>query len=113
LRTADQVYQVHKSADVWSFAIVLHAVMFADLPWAAALSSDRDYADFVGLGPGASRTQPWSLLATDFREVVLAMLSPNPNDRPDVATVAVAIRGEWLMDCACHAMVDDAEYSSE
>ena len=53
LRTADQVYQVHKSADVWSFAIVLHAVMFADLPWAAALSSDRDYADFVGLGPGA------------------------------------------------------------
>ena len=56
-------------------------------------------------------SQPWSLLATDFREVVLAMLSPNPDDRPDVATVAVAIRGEWLTDCA---MLDpEAEYSSE
>ena len=51
------------------------------------------------------------MLATDFREVVLAMLSPNPDDRPDVATVAVAIRGEWLTDCA---MLDpEAEYSSE
>lgn len=53
LRATDQTYTVLKSADVWSFAIVLHAVMFADLPWASALSSDRDYADFVSLGPRA------------------------------------------------------------
>lgn len=111
LRATDQTYTVLKSADVWSFAIVLHAVMFADLPWASALSSDRDYADFVSLGPRARASQPWSLLATDFREVVLAMLSPNPEDRPDVATVTVAIGGEWLTD---YAMRDpEEEYASE
>ena len=94
----------------------LFVLLFWAMPSVEAPLTPAAY--FTQLGPCipsclTSRTQPWSLLATDFREVVLAMLSPNPEDRPDVATVAVALRGEWLIDCACHAMVDDAEYSSE
>lgn len=94
-------YTVLKSADVWAFAIVMYAVIFADLPWdKALLQTDPDYTEFVSSCDQylISKMQPWSLLATNMQSTMFRMLAPDPRDRASMSEVAAEVRGRWLND---------------
>lgn len=94
-------YCVQKAADVWAFAVVIYVVIFADLPWDKAIEEiDDDYAEFrddcrTGL---VSRVQPWALLEPTMQHTIFRMLAPNPDERPPMSEVVLAVRQSWLLD---------------
>lgn len=71
------------SQDVWSLGIVLHGILFADLPWQEASRTDAEYAAYC-------RTESLSsspILATPMAALLHAMLKPNPAQRATMADV--------------------------
>jgi len=103
-------YTVVMSADIWAFAIVLHTVIFADLPWEKAVRCDGEYAGFVAAGVDAGLQQPWCLLDPTFRGVLLRMLSATPELRPNMMEVCAAVQGQWLNEMDLSSMVNDAPF---
>eukprot|EP00037_Helgoeca_nana_P031314 m.398557 g.398557 ORF g.398557 m.398557 type:complete len:777 (-) comp28372_c0_seq10:45-2375(-) len=83
--------------DMWSFGIVLYAVIFAELPWNQANERDVDFVSFVS-HPDIHISEPWSLLHPQLRECILAMLSVSAGHRRSAVNVGIALRGPWLLD---------------
>lgn len=94
---AREVYhRVECAADVWSFAIVLYSVLLCDLPWDLAGVYDDSYNWFIN-DPTIRTHEPWALLAGPLLDLMLAMLTADPSQRPTMEEVAVNIRGPWLL----------------
>jgi serine/threonine protein kinase len=85
--------------DIWSFGIVLYAVIFASLPWDQATERDVDFVEFVS-HRDTSHCEPWSLLHPNVRGCVLAMLDVIPRNRPSAVSIGIALRGPWMEDIA-------------
>lgn len=90
-------YEVSFAADVWAFAIVLHTVIFADLPWEKAVIHDDEYDEFR-LEDDPESMQPWCLLHQQLRNTIVRMLHASPTQRPTMIEVTAAVRGPWLND---------------
>ena len=65
-------YTLQPVQDVWSFAAVLYAILFADLPWAMARHDDPDFRAFVRLGMREDMA-PWCLLSRPLKVIFLAL----------------------------------------
>jgi len=96
---ADSLHTVEYAVDVWAFAIVIYSVLLCDLPWDFAAVEDDSYNCFVNDSSVRTR-EPWSVLAAPLLDLMLAMLSPDPDIRPEMADVAREIRGPWLLTSA-------------
>ena len=81
-------------SDMWSFALVLYAAIFFDIPWLEATEHDDEFVDFVN--GAVAEEEPWTVLAPEFRQCMLQMLSINPAERPPAEHVLVVLRGPWL-----------------
>lgn len=77
-------YKLEFSQDVWSFGIVLYAVLFADLPWEKARPSDPDFTLFCSLGGVSSRIHPFQHVSTPMRQFFKMLFSFNPKKRPSM-----------------------------
>jgi calcium-dependent protein kinase len=75
-------YTLEMSQDVWSFGIVLYAVLFADLPWEKARPSDQDFALFCNLGGVSSRIHPFQHVSSSMRKFFRMIFAFNPQKRP-------------------------------
>ena len=92
-------YKITFEQDVWSLAVVLYAVLFADLPWSSACMDDIDFPSFAESGI-TDHHAPWCLLAKPMRDVMRKLLSVSPHRRPSMADVAAffALKPPWLTD---------------
>ena len=77
---------VSAAQDVWSLGIVLYAILFADLPWEAAVETDADYMRYVGSGLLGSSLGT-IMLSKHMFSLLRRMLAPNPADRCTIAEV--------------------------
>jgi len=93
------LYKITAAQDVWSFAIVLYAVLFADLPWSTAYLGDPDFANYAENGI-ADHMAPWCLLSLPMRDLMRQLLSVSPHRRPTFHQVAdfFASKTPWLSD---------------
>eukprot|EP00041_Stephanoeca_diplocostata_P028459 m.807723 g.807723 ORF g.807723 m.807723 type:complete len:577 (+) comp23380_c0_seq2:212-1942(+) len=89
-------YVVATGADVWSYAIVLFAMIFADLPWDEATRNDEVYTAFVR-APAVEEMHPWSLIAPELRQILLQCFS-HISRRPSMTELVSVVSGEWLME---------------
>lgn len=89
-------YVVATGADVWSFAIVVFAMIFADLPWDEATRNDEVYTAFVR-APAIEEMHPWSLIAPELRQVFLQCFS-HISRRPTMVDMVNVVCGDWLME---------------
>eukprot|EP00038_Savillea_parva_P009047 m.180849 g.180849 ORF g.180849 m.180849 type:complete len:344 (+) comp15120_c0_seq1:157-1188(+) len=78
-------YHLDTSQDVWSFGIVLYAVLFADLPWEKARPTDADFALFCRLGGVSPRVHPFQHVSAPMRKFFRLLLAFNPKKRPTMA----------------------------
>ena len=92
----DVEYTVDYSSDVWSFAIVLYSVLLWDLPWEMAYVYDDSYNWFVN-DMAKRQREPWVLLTEPLFAMLMAMLSPDPAERPMMRDIAASISLPWLL----------------
>lgn len=92
-------YKVEKSQDVWSFGIVMYAVLFADLPWSRADRYDPDFSLYVEHQIG-DHMGPWCLLSTQLLTLYRRMLAIHPTRRTNFDTINDFFVGgnPWLAD---------------
>lgn len=83
-RTANP-YKIEKAQDVWSFGIVLYAVLFADLPWEKAKPRDQDFRLFCSKGGVSARLHPFHFTSAPMMQFLGMVLSIIPNHRPTMA----------------------------
>ena len=109
---ANGTYTLLKSQDVWSFGIVLYAILFADLPWENAKDSDVEFAEFTRTGVSG----PFHLLSTEMRSLMKKLLSLDAAQRPTMDQVVATLEGmghAWLAgpaECTVdYAVKNDAE----
>lgn len=86
------------SADVWSFGIMLYAMLFEDLPWEIATPRDPDYLQFIKDGGVDPNVAPYSRLQPSICALLSMMLAPEPRNRCTMAQAAafLAKRREWF-----------------
>lgn len=101
VRSRSAAYSVTKAQDVWSFGVVMYAVLFNDLPWEKASENDADYADMLHQG-GIQRGLPQQeVLSVQMRKFMCGMLAVDPAERITMQEVADFLGGEsraapWL-----------------
>lgn len=78
-------YSIEKSQDVWSFGIVLYAVLFADLPWEKAKPKDADFRLFCTLGGVSPRLHPFHFTSPPMMQFLRMILNIIPKHRPTMA----------------------------
>jgi serine/threonine protein kinase len=89
--------------DVWSFGVVLYAVLFNDLPWEKAVDTDPEYAayafpEFVDYT--SECTKNMEQLSPTLRTLLVGMLTADPAQRVTMSEV-VAFLSEarhWFVD---------------
>ena len=101
-------YTVETSQDVWSFGVVMYAVLFADLPWEKARPSDSDFNLFCSLGGVSSRLHPFQHVSAPMRRFMNMLFSFNPKKRPTMVQCAEFLnsRVDWyvtLLAASCTA----------
>jgi serine/threonine protein kinase len=95
-------YTVETSQDVWSFGVVMYAVLFADLPWEKARPSDTDFNLFCSLGGVSARLHPFQHVSAPMRRFMNMLFSFNPAKRPSMVQCAefLSSRVEWYSTSA-------------
>eukprot|EP00038_Savillea_parva_P022779 m.38617 g.38617 ORF g.38617 m.38617 type:complete len:365 (+) comp5680_c0_seq1:141-1235(+) len=78
-------YHIEKAQDVWSFGIVLYAVLFADLPWEKAKPKDADFRLFCTLGGVSPRLHPFHFTSPPMMQFLRMVLNIIPKHRPTMA----------------------------
>mmetsp|Transcript_15946 Transcript_15946/g.41248 ORF Transcript_15946/g.41248 Transcript_15946/m.41248 type:complete len:402 (+) Transcript_15946:879-2084(+) len=96
---AEVSYTLSPSLDMWSFGVVLYAVIFASMPWDEATVDDQEFMTFVS-DRSIAEHLPWSLLHPTLCDCMVCMLSLRPEDRPSAAKLAPLIAGPWLLEPA-------------
>mmetsp|Transcript_29252 Transcript_29252/g.76636 ORF Transcript_29252/g.76636 Transcript_29252/m.76636 type:complete len:168 (-) Transcript_29252:82-585(-) len=94
-----QKYVLLPAYDLWSFGIVVYAVIFASLPWDSATKDDALYQQYV-CGGEIETAELWDSLSIPFRETLLGMLSATA-DRPPISDVVDALRRPWFKPREC------------
>eukprot|EP00035_Acanthoeca_spectabilis_P022218 m.442608 g.442608 ORF g.442608 m.442608 type:complete len:367 (-) comp18828_c0_seq1:190-1290(-) len=84
-RKTTNPYHIEKSQDVWSFGIVLYAVLFADLPWEKAKPKDADFRLFCTLGGVSPRLHPFHFTSPPMMQFLRMVLNIIPKHRPTMA----------------------------
>ena len=84
-------YAVTPAIDVWAFAVILYAVLFADLPWEKAKPSDADFALFLKHNGVSSSLHPFSLLSKQMRALLRGCFAVAPAKRSRAKDVHAAI----------------------
>ena len=94
-------YTAAQPADIWAVGIVLHAVLFRDLPWEQAKSSDPDYGRFLTGGGVSDQAYPFDGIAGPMREMLDGLLAADPAARPDAEEVFqfFQCKRAWFADC--------------
>jgi serine/threonine protein kinase len=79
--------KMYKAVDVFALGITWYAMLFADLPWDAASSRDKDFQAFklTGRLPGPSKSI--GLLSHKLHHLLVRMMSPQPSKRATVDEV--------------------------
>ena len=75
---------VSSAQDVWSLGIVLYAIIFADLPWEAAVGSDVRYAKYLH----TCSVPKAEALSPAMAALLTSMLAPSPDARATAKHVA-------------------------
>mmetsp|Transcript_35329 Transcript_35329/g.92392 ORF Transcript_35329/g.92392 Transcript_35329/m.92392 type:complete len:364 (+) Transcript_35329:119-1210(+) len=84
-RKTTNPYHIEKAQDVWSFGIVLYAVLFADLPWEKAKPKDADFRLFCTLGGVSPRLHPFHFTSAPMMQFLRMVLNIIPKHRPTMA----------------------------
>jgi serine/threonine protein kinase len=92
-------FEVTTAQDVWSFGILLYAIIFADLPWERACLDDKDYALFHKSGGFLGRREQYQAMSYELRVLMSRMLAVNPAQRCTMADVV----SFFSKDCAIFA----------
>eukprot|EP00049_Salpingoeca_infusionum_P022052 m.5224 g.5224 ORF g.5224 m.5224 type:complete len:375 (-) comp4861_c2_seq1:303-1427(-) len=109
--SANIPYEYHPAADVWGLGIVLYAMLFADLPWERAASTDRDFAKFCRRGGFKRSRQPFNMLSVPLYDMLSRMLSVDPHTRCTMVEVVefFATPTPWFV-VEVQAPVEDPSY---
>ena len=116
-RQARAGHTLTKAHDVWSFGIVMYAILHRDLPWDCARASDPDFAAFKKCG-GVTASQPaFSALAPGMRRLLRRVLCLDPAKRPSMAEVVADLEelegAPWFASEAEAEGGEDAEPAHE
>jgi serine/threonine protein kinase len=93
-------YRLSSSADVWSMAIVIYAVLMLALPWTEATTNDQMYCDFVAEAAAnspmrARHSRAWHLIHQNLRTSMFAILDADEISRPSMSMVVAVLKGPW------------------
>eukprot|EP00035_Acanthoeca_spectabilis_P007578 m.138434 g.138434 ORF g.138434 m.138434 type:complete len:612 (-) comp14001_c0_seq9:437-2272(-) len=92
----DQSYVLSPAFDIWSFGIVLYAVVFASIPWEEATKNDVSYLHFMAKRHEHT-AELWSVLNDSFKFLLLAMLDV-ADRRATLRDVLNLIREPWVKE---------------
>jgi len=101
ISTPGTEHTVEIAQDVWSFGIILYAVLFNDLPWEKAVAKDPEYANYINPAvPDDESSVLMEQLAPDLRRLLAGMLEPNPAARVTMAEVVAFLSAPrlWFAD---------------
>lgn len=81
--------QMSPAVDVFALGITLYAMLFADLPWDAAHTKDRDFREFLRTQKLVAPGNAMSLLTSDLYKLLIKMVNPDPSQRATMHEVTV------------------------
>lgn len=90
---AGSEYRLSPTDDVWSLAVLLYTVIFAEHPWEMATAKDERYVEFV-YDRNIMRQPPWCAIPTTMRRCLIAMLE-GADHRPKLKQIARVLEGRW------------------
>jgi serine/threonine protein kinase len=86
-RKSTTPYHLREAHDVWSFGIVMYAVLFSDLPWEKARPRDEDFKLFCKKGGVSSKLYPFNTVTSAMRALLRGVLAIKASSRPSMAAV--------------------------
>ena len=86
-RRSTTPYQLQEAQDVWSFGIILYAILFSDLPWEKARLKDDDFKLFCKKGGVSSSLYPFNTVASPMRALLRGVLAIKASQRPTMTDV--------------------------
>ena len=102
VRSRSAKYHISKTQDVWSFGIVMFAVLFNDLPWEKASDTDADFVDMMRAGGMTQGLPQKDVLSIAMQQLMCGMLAVDPADRIGMHEVC-----DFLSESTAWLAVDD------
>mmetsp|Transcript_36654 Transcript_36654/g.96001 ORF Transcript_36654/g.96001 Transcript_36654/m.96001 type:complete len:335 (-) Transcript_36654:216-1220(-) len=101
-RDTTRPYALEAAQDVWSYGVVLYAVLFADLPWEKARPADPDFKLFCELGGVSPRVHPFQHVSGAIRRFFKMLFAFNPKKRPSMQQCAEFLKAstQWYREVA-------------
>jgi serine/threonine protein kinase len=105
-RRSANPYQLTKAQDVWSFGIILYAMLFSDLPWNKCSLKDDDFKLFCQKGGVSSSLYPFNTAASPMRALLRGVLAIKASQRPSMEAVIDHMKTghEWYVGGAKQAI---------
>ena len=86
-RRSSTPYHLQEAQDVWSFGIILYAILFSDLPWEKARLKDEDFKLFCKKGGVSSSLYPFNTVASPMRALLRGVLAIKASQRPSMVDI--------------------------
>jgi serine/threonine protein kinase len=86
-RRSTTTYKITEAQDVWSFGVVLYAMLFSDLPWEKARLADDDFKLYCKKGGVSSSLYPFNTVASPMQALLRGVLAIKASQRPSMEAV--------------------------
>jgi len=117
LTSRESKYTMTPGLDVWSFGIVLFAVLFNDLPWEKAKEGDAEFKKVLDEGGVCAKAvSQLEFLSPEMKELLIGTLQLDPAKRitmDDIVEVLSESRPWFLADSAAAQPADETPEDTE